>query len=129
MRSLIPLLLVILLATPCLAWENYGTVVVERVVSVYDGDTFKVDIEGWPPLIGKAMPIRIADIDCPEIRGGSVSDKIAAKAAREQLRGLLISADVIELRNVRRGKYFRIVADVFVDGVDVKTMLPCKTCQ
>lgn len=107
-----------------MAWENYGTLIVSRVRSVYDGDTFRVDIDGLPPLIGVDMPVRIAGIDCPEMRGKD-ADKEAAIAARDALRDLLDNADLIELRNVRRGKYFRIVADVFVDGVDVKTLTAC----
>ena len=108
------------------AWAaDYDDVVVSRVVSVYDGDTFRVDIDGWPPLIGRDMPVRIAGIDCPEMRGKD-ADKEAAIAARDALRDLLENADLIELRNVRRGKYFRIVADVYVDEIDVKTLTTCE---
>lgn len=125
MRNICLLLaLFFLLATPATAWENYGTLTVSRVVSVYDGDTFRVDIDGLPPLIGQDMPVRIAGIDCPEMRGKD-TDKAAAITARDALRDLLENADLIELRNVRRGKYFRIVADVFVDGVDFKTLTVC----
>ena len=32
---------------------------------------------------------------------------------------MLCHADKIKLKNMRRGKYFRIVADVYVDGVNL----------
>jgi len=32
---------------------------------------------------------------------------------------MLTKPKVIELRNLQRGKYFRIVADVYADGVNV----------
>ena len=40
---------------------------------------------------------------------------LAQRFAEKTLR----SAKVVELRNLQRGKYFRIVADVYADGVNV----------
>ena len=37
--------------------------------------------------------------------------------------GRLRAAKKIELRNMKRGKYFRIVADVYVDGMSLAQML------
>ncbi|HGX92428.1 MAG TPA: thermonuclease family protein, partial [Candidatus Tenderia sp.] len=48
-------LLLLLLCAPLQA-QN---LVVSRVVSIYDADTFRVDINGWPPIIGSNMPIRV----------------------------------------------------------------------
>ena len=36
---------------------------------------------------------------------------------------ILTDAEQINLRNLERGKYFRIVADVFVDGESLADML------
>lgn len=47
--------LTLILLLPILAFAKdttYGDVTVSRVVSVYDGDTIKVDIDHWHPLIG-----------------------------------------------------------------------------
>ena len=41
------------------AAPEYGTVIVSRVISVYDGDTFRVDIDSLPPIVGKNIPIRL----------------------------------------------------------------------
>jgi micrococcal nuclease len=33
--------------------KNYGDVKVLEVTSIYDGDTFRANIESYPPVIGK----------------------------------------------------------------------------
>ena len=90
-------------------------IIVSRVVSVYDADTFRVDIEGWPDIVGKNMPIRVKGVDAPEIRGKCESEKAQAKIARDFTRSLLESGARVELRNLKRGKYFRFLADVYID--------------
>ena len=51
------------------AAPQYGTVTVSKVISVYDGDTFRVNIDSLPPIVGKNIAIRVNGIDTPEIRG------------------------------------------------------------
>lgn len=97
----------------------FGEAVVKDVVSVYDGDTFRVNIEGYPPIIGEDMPVRIAGIDTPEIRGTTGYTQEVAQKARKYTQHRLRKAKEITLKNMRRGKYFRIVADVYVDGVNL----------
>jgi len=41
------------------AKPQYGTVTVSKVISVYDGDTFRVNIDSLPPIVGKNIPIRV----------------------------------------------------------------------
>ena len=52
----------------------YGSTIVGEVTSIYDGDSFRVNIEGWPPIIGERIPIRVNGVDAPEIRGKSLGD-------------------------------------------------------
>ena len=75
------------------AGADYSRATVERVTSIYDGDTFRADIAGWPPIIGERVPIRL-------------------RGARET-----------RLDHIDRGKYFRLVAGVMVDGRDLSDML------
>jgi endonuclease YncB( thermonuclease family) len=89
-----------------------------EVVSVYDGDTFKINIPGVPAVFGKKISIRIKGIDTPEIRGGTEATKAKARASREYLRSLL-SGNLVTIHNVERGKYFRILADVKAGGVNI----------
>ncbi|MCU7877149.1 MAG: thermonuclease family protein [Candidatus Thiodiazotropha sp. (ex Lucinoma borealis)] len=107
----------LLLACTPLTWAaQYGQVQVDAVVSVYDADTFRVNIQGWPPVVGHNVPIRVSGIDAPEVRARCHQEKVLALLARAQTRNLLINAKQIELREIRRGKYFRLLADVWVDG-------------
>ena len=95
----------------------------KQVVEVYDGDTFKIDLQGVHPLFGDKLPIRVKGIDTPELRGTTEEIKALAEQARELTENTLKGAEKIELRNPERGKYFRIVAEVWVDGKALATML------
>ena len=102
---------------------TYGGTIVNEVVSVYDGDTFKVNMQCWPTIIGKNMSVRIYGIDTPEIRGTSGVVKGLALDAKEMASFYLLASRTVELRNMRRGKYFRIIADVYVDGENLGDIL------
>ena len=105
------------------AAPEYGTVTVSRVISVYDGDTFRVDIESLSPIVGKNIPIRLNGVDTPEIRGKCKYEKDLALEARDFVRNKLANAKEIKLTKLQRGKYFRVVADVYVDGVSLEQEL------
>lgn len=96
--------------------KDYGNVTVSEVTSIYDADTFRANIKGYPPIVGERMSIRVNGVDAPEIRGKCESEKIAAREAKQFTVEALRSAKTIELRNIERGKYFRILADVYTDG-------------
>ena len=97
----------------------HDKVTVSKIVSVYDGDTIRVDINGWPDIIGSNIPIRVEGIDTPELRGDCENEKVVALKARDYVRVLLASAEKIEISNYQRDKYFRILANVTVDGIDL----------
>jgi len=105
------------------AATEYGSVTVSKVISVYDGDTFRVNIDSLPPLVGKNIPIRLEGVDTPEIQGKCQYEKDLAIKARDFVRSKLDNANEIMLNNLQRGKYFRIVADVTVDGVSLEKEL------
>ena len=105
------------------AAPEYGTVTVSKVISVYDGDTFRVDIDSLPPIVGKNIPIRLNGVDAPEIQGKCQQEKDLALEARDFVRNKLANANEIKLTKLQRGKYFRIVADVMIDGVSLETEL------
>ena len=105
------------------AATEYGSVTVSKVISVYDGDTFRVNIGSLPPIVGKNIPIRLEGVDTPEIQGKCQYEKDLAIKARDFVRSKLDNAKEIMLNNLKRGKYFRIVADVTVDGVSLEKEL------
>lgn len=105
------------------AKQPYGNLRVETVKRVHDGDTFIVDIANVHPIIGKEISIRIQGIDTPEITDKRENIRALAMKARDYVKERLQKAKTIELNNIRRDKYFRIVADVWVDGKDLASDL------
>jgi len=97
------LLVVILAILPAQAAPQYGTVTVSKVISVYDGDTFRVNIDSLPPIVGKNIAIRVNGVDTPEIRGKCQYEKDLALEARDFVRGKLANAKEIKLTNFYRG--------------------------
>ena len=81
----------------------------------YDGDTITFNLPGLHPLIGNKISVRVKGIDTPEIRGKCREEKMLAKKAKVFVEDFLKNAKQIDLVNMKRGKYFRIVADVVVD--------------
>lgn len=98
---------------------QYGTLQIDSVLSVYDGDTFRANINSLSPILGKNIAIRLANIDTPEIKDKCASTRVKAIQARDFLRHKIKMAEHIEIRNTMRGKYFRIVGTLFLDGVDI----------
>lgn len=91
--------------------------------SCYDGDTCRFTIPGVHPLLGRRIGVRLAGIDTPEIKGKCAGESRLARKARAFLNRALRDAREIRLLNVRRGKYFRIVADIEADGVVINGQL------
>ena len=94
-----------------------------KIISVYDGDTFRVNIDSLPPIVGKNIPVRLEGVDTPEINGKCQYEKDLALEARDFVRSKLSNAVEILLNDLQRGKYFRIVAKVYIDGVSLEEEL------
>ena len=101
----------------------YGDILGVEYVKNYDGDTITFNIKGVHPLLGENVSVRLRGVDTPEIRGRCQAEKELALKAKRFVANILRRAKRINLRRVARGKYFRIVADVEVDGRDLKAML------
>ncbi len=103
--------------------DGYGNCTVSEIVSVYDGDTFRCDIDGLSDIIGKNISVRLRGIDTPEMRDKDPYVKARAIDARDFTKRKLLSAEKVELKNIDRDKYFRLLADVYVDGKNLSEML------
>ena len=125
MRNLLILLILIVLSLNAESLKDikFKDVVVSEVTSVYDGDSFTVNIKDYPPIIGERITVRINGIDTPEMRGKCELEKVLARKAKQQTVIILREAKSVELKNLQRGKYFRIIADVYVDGVSLAKIL------
>jgi micrococcal nuclease len=82
------------------------------VVSVYDGDTIRADIDLGFGFWAKRRPLRLKGIDAPEMRGDTLE---AGRAARDFLRSLVFGKEVV-IETFSAGKYGRWLADVYVEG-------------
>ena len=106
--------------------ENLFILSPDQVVDVYDGDTFKIDLTSMHPLFGDDLSIRLFGVDTPEMRGTTDEVKALAKQAQQLTEKALKGASKIELRNPQRGKYFRIVSEVWIDGESLADILKAK---
>lgn len=108
------MLSLLFLSGSCLA-ETYGDIKDVKVDSVYDGDTFTVTIPKWPKIAGDHIGIRVLGVDTPEIHGSCPEEILLARKAK-QFTITFLQSGPITLKNTSRDKYFRIDADVYVNG-------------
>lgn len=94
-----------------------NTVKIDSLVRVYDGDTIFVNVYNWHPLIGDNIGVRLRGIDTPELR--NKKQKKRALELKYLLTDKLMSCKYIYLKNISRGKYFRIVADIYCDDENI----------
>jgi len=123
MKKLVFLILPFLLSPALSFAKSYGDIQGAVYVRNYDGDTITFNLPGLHPIIGEKISIRVNGIDTPEIRGKCEKEKYDAQQAKEMIADILKDAEQIDLKNIERGKYFRIVADVFVDGESLADIL------
>ena len=121
MKRMLLLLFGILLLAGCATHPQtqdklYPDVKVSRLLRVIDGDTFACDIDEHSAIAGKNISIRLRGINTPELRSKDPEERLSAIFEKQRLSDLLTNARVIELRNIDRDKYFRIDADVYIDG-------------
>jgi endonuclease YncB( thermonuclease family) len=90
---------------------------------VYDGDTFYVTFPDWHPIVGKNIGVRIKGIDTPELRTRDEKEKALAVEAKAYVEKRIDEARVVNICNVERDKYFRLLADVYVDGISLSALL------
>ena len=103
--------------------ESYGDYQGAIYLKNYDGDTIRFNLPGYPPIAGKDIRVRVNGIDTPEIKGKCKKEKYEAQQARDMVADILKGAEKINLKNMKRGKYFRIAADVIVDGENLADVL------
>ncbi len=94
-----------------------------KYIRNYDGDTVTVKIPDVHPLFGENISVRVVGIDTPEKNGKKPCEKERARDAQKLTGSLLKNAKSIELRNVGRDKYFRVLAEVWADGKSVGDIL------
>lgn len=90
-----------------------------KVQEVYDGDTIFIDLPDQHPLFGRRIGVRIFGIDTPEKKPMNLCEKKKAVVAQAALQKLINEGHSVDIVNVRRDKFFRILGEVLVDGRSV----------
>lgn len=81
------------------------------VASVYDGDTFKINLNCSLAVYCEKVPVRVLGVDCPEIKGKTKREKALAQKAKAFTKAFLQNAPV-SLTDCSRDKYFRLLCAV-----------------
>ena len=89
-----------------------------KIMKVVDGDTVDVDIDLGFGMVYKKQRVRMLGIDTPESRTRDLVEKKFGKASKKHLKGLLEEAVSITLISHDKGKFGRILGELFVNKVD-----------
>ncbi len=90
---------------------NYLFHYIAKVISVYDADTIRADLDLGFSIIWKNQKIRLSGIDAPEIRG---EEREYGLEARDKVRELILDKYVtIKTIKDRSGKYGRYLAEIY----------------
>ncbi len=100
--------------------ETFGHAVVSQILCVDQTCTIYCDIEGFPPIIGKNMPIKINGLKTANSRESNQNLQVF-------LFNLLLDGKdtpkQVHLKHLRRGETFCFLADIEVDGEDLCDLL------
>jgi len=95
-----------------------------HVSDVYDGDTITATIDLGFNIVIKGEKLRLYGIDTPEVRGDSRPEGIKS---RDWLRNRILGKDIIiKTLKVKKGKYGRYIATIFIDGVNINDEIVSK---
>jgi endonuclease YncB( thermonuclease family) len=87
------------------------------VVDVYDGDTFTLASRLPGQQTVYQFQVRVAHVDCPEMRTKDPMEKEVALKAKAFVQRLVLH-QWVRLRNVRYDKYGRLLAEVWLMATD-----------
>lgn len=87
---------------------NYG-----KVVKIYDGDTLTIVtyIPNYKNIY--KFKIRLARIDCPELKTKNEIEKKISKLARDEVFNTVGINAIIKIKNIKLDKYGRLLADIY----------------
>jgi len=94
-----------------------------RVIKVYDGDT--ITIVNYLPNTEAPLyrfSVRLLGIDCPEMKTSDSNEHKVAIIARDKLSDLILHK-IVELKNVSKDKYGRILAYVWYRRINTSEWL------
>lgn len=81
-----------------------------KIVSVYDGDTCRVDVDMGFNMWMRNQPIRWSGIDAPEMRG---EERELGIVVRDIVRELVLDREYVYIRTQKSDKYGRWLGVIF----------------
>jgi len=84
-----------------------------KIVKVVDGDTVDVDIDLGFGMTYKKQRVRMKGIDTPESRTRDLVEKQFGKLSKKHLKEMLSNAEQITLISHDKGKFGRILGDLY----------------
>ncbi len=89
------------------------------ITKVVDGDTVDVDIDLGFAVVLKKQRVRLYEIDTPESRTRDLEEKKFGLASKKYLQDKLENATNIYLKSHDKGKFGRILGELFIDDNSV----------
>lgn len=102
---------------------------VHDIVSIYDGDTYTINLDLGFSIEKKKMKCRLAGVNTPEIRSSQkikITDheRTLAKQARDFVKKTLLEADEVLLHShTKPDKYGRSSVTIWVNGISLAEIL------
>jgi len=113
--------------TPNINWDNTTPFIPNikraKVIKVYDGDT--ITIASKVSVFSKKyyrFSVRLARIDCPELRTKNTTEKEYAIKAKESLERLILNK-YVNLKVIKTDKYGRLLAEVYFENKSINDWL------
>jgi micrococcal nuclease len=92
-----------------------------KITRVVDGDTVIADINLGFNVVLHDVSLRLLGINAPEMKGETAEE---GKRSRARLEGLVAGKEIVlKTHKDKREKYGRLLAEIWVDDVDVNKQL------
>lgn len=90
-----------------------------RIVSIYDGDTLRADVDLGFGVWQAKQKFRLYGINTPEVRGPERADGIRV---RDYLRQMIPDGSEVHIRSIRdtTGKYGRYLGLIYLSAADMQ---------
>ena len=96
---------------------------IKKLNKIVDGDTFDCDIDLGFDVMLSNQRIRLSGIDTWESRTRNLKEKEKGLAAKAYTKDVLESSNEITIKAFGKGKYGRILGEVYCDGACLNEQL------
>ena len=114
------LFLLLLLISNLVTGENLYNYEILRII---DGDTIEIEANFLPKPLEPKISLRIKDIDTPEKRTKNKCEKILGEQASLFTEKKINEGQTKVIKIIGMDNFGRILGDVIIDGVSLKSML------